>query len=607
MDKKPIVSVVIPTWNRKSRLKDALDSVFAQTFIDYEVIVVDDASTDGTSEFISMAYPSIKLITLLRHKNAAGARNEAIKAAEGNFIAFLDSDDIWFTSFLEKSVRALRNNDRAVFSACDCLVTGRRPWTAYSTPSYPDAIHHQLMKNLVVTMSAVVIRKDALMKAGPLNETLPICHDRELYLRLLFLGDLVRVPEVLVKKLRHEDNLTNDYKRWTKDVFLLLDIFFSDERSRPYAKLLPAAKTHWALKMSYHAALHGDIPFAIRMFFHSFLSSPGRTPGQIVLFLTTACNLSCAHCFIHRPPAAMNLEHMKKIFNTLNSNAHVTLTGGEPFLRDDVPQLLDILLKNPYVRHISICTNGSMPEKVESTLKQILNKNIKKNLHLQVSLDGLKETHDSIRGRTGIFQLALETCERASRLKQNYPRFSFTVHTTIMGPNIHDIEKLVNYLTDRKIPGKLALYRHEAFSVFGVPPELLHLPTEINRSLEFDIAETSELIQRILKKHPTYFCSLQGRKIKIMLNTMRSQKRQTRCYAGYADAVIYANGDIAVCEHVKPFGNLADWGGNISKAWKSDEINGQRPRLRSCACTHGCNIMTSVSQGLTFNFLRMCL
>lgn len=273
MDKKPQVSIIIPTYNRRGLIGRAMDSIFCQTYPDYEVIVVDDASTDGTAEFVSRSYPSARLIKLPHNRNAAGARNEGIGVAQGEFIAFLDSDDQWSPDFLEKSVKALQDNVSAVFSVCDCMVENKR-WRSSPSPAYADPMYRQLMESIAVTMSSVVIRREALMKAGFLNEKLSITHDRELYLRLLYSGGLAYVPHALVNRFQQSDNLTRDYRRWAREVFLLLNIFFSDERSKPYIRFYRQAKSSWAFEMFNTARWRRDIKFAIKMLLKSFLSSP---------------------------------------------------------------------------------------------------------------------------------------------------------------------------------------------------------------------------------------------------------------------------------------------------------------------------------------------
>ena len=95
--------------------------------------------------------------------------------------------------------------------------------------------------------------------------------------------------------------------------------------------------------------------------------------------------------------------------------------------------------------------------------------------------------------------------------------------------------------------------------------------------------------------YPSYFAGVQAPKVWAMVDTLRQRRRVWACYAGAEDAVIHANGDVAICEQVRPFGNLAEFGGSLATAWTSEAAETHRRQLTSCACTHGCNINTSIS------------
>jgi glycosyltransferase involved in cell wall biosynthesis len=166
--KSPKFSVIIPTYNRKDKLKKAIESVKAQTFSNYEIFVVDDASEDGTSAWVSKNYPDINLIALVENKGAAGARNEAIKQAQGEYIAFLDSDDQWLPHYLEAHIEVLSSRPNVVLSASDFVGDKEEIIFSKVWSIYPNAIHHMLMAPLISTMTVAVVRKSVLVSInGP--------------------------------------------------------------------------------------------------------------------------------------------------------------------------------------------------------------------------------------------------------------------------------------------------------------------------------------------------------------------------------------------------------------------------------------------------------
>ena len=103
------VSVVIPSYNRKDIIGRAIDSVLAQTYKDIEIIVVDDGSTDGTAEYIQKTFPNIKIF-IQENNGAASARNLGISKADGEYIAFLDTDDYWLPEKIAKQVSSITND-----------------------------------------------------------------------------------------------------------------------------------------------------------------------------------------------------------------------------------------------------------------------------------------------------------------------------------------------------------------------------------------------------------------------------------------------------------------------------------------------------------------
>lgn len=327
------------------------------------------------------------------------------------------------------------------------------------------------------------------------------------------------------------------------------------------------------------------------------VSYPLATPENIVLFLTLKCNAKCSHCFIANLNSnfyEMNLDDISKIIDSLNQPAYLLLTGGEIFLRNDLDLILDKLMLSTKVRGIKLCTNGSLTQKIEDVCKKVLGK-YDKPLNVQVSLDGLKEVHDRIRKIPDGFDKAVQTCKRIKLLRQKYPQLSLITAITIMQDNINNVAELVDFLEREKIPSKLSIIRGNSFSTFGVPSEIIDSTYEPRQEILPEIGEIEKLLHFISKKHPHYFNVGQKRKLGIMLDTLKLKKRQFICYAGYKDAVIYSNGDVALCEQVKPFGTLANWDWNFEAAWNSREAWQQRWQLTQCACIHGCNIATSIA------------
>lgn len=158
----PLISVIIPTYNRSSLIMQTLESVFIQSFKNIEVIVVDDGSSDNTADIILKNYKSQVLILTLQHSGLpAVARNAGIEAAKGDFIAFCDSDDIWMENKLEIQMQELINSNFN-FSCSNALVLGTSK--LYELPDqfrYKD-LNKELVWNNFVINSSVLLRRDII-------------------------------------------------------------------------------------------------------------------------------------------------------------------------------------------------------------------------------------------------------------------------------------------------------------------------------------------------------------------------------------------------------------------------------------------------------------
>jgi hypothetical protein len=206
--KQPAVSVVVPAYNTASYIAETLDSVFAQTFTNFEVIVVNDGSTD-TEQFEQELQPYSDRIIYVRQENrgASAARNVGINTASGEYIAFLDSDDLWLPSFLESQINALQQNPPKDFIYTaglffgDPLFDGRSIMEFY--PSHgPVTFESLLIQKCVISTPGVVARKQCLVDAGLFDENITHAEDLDLWLRVAHSGATIGYQKDVLWKCR---------------------------------------------------------------------------------------------------------------------------------------------------------------------------------------------------------------------------------------------------------------------------------------------------------------------------------------------------------------------------------------------------------------------
>jgi glycosyltransferase involved in cell wall biosynthesis len=195
------ISVVIPTYNRVSFLKDAIGSVLSQSYRDFELIVVDDGSTDETPELLLSYGKKIKVITKA-NKGPSAARNRGIKAAKGKWIAFLDSDDVWKPDKLEKQVQFIKDNpDIKICQTEEIWIrNGKRVNPRKKHEMHSGWIYEQCLPLCIVSPSSVMIHRDVFEKVGFFDETMPACEDYDLWLRIAPYYPICLVREKLIVK-----------------------------------------------------------------------------------------------------------------------------------------------------------------------------------------------------------------------------------------------------------------------------------------------------------------------------------------------------------------------------------------------------------------------
>jgi glycosyltransferase involved in cell wall biosynthesis len=197
---KPKVSVIIPSYNRADVLSRALKSVFAQTYRDFEIIVVDDCSKDNILEVVTNFNDSrIRYIKHEQNQGGGASRNTGIKEAKGEFVAFLDSDDEWLPTKLEKQLALFVNLDMGLVYCGFNLVepgikNGLRPFVSCGENFRQDL----LVSNFVGTTSVAIIRKHLLEQIKGFDVVLRSCQDWDLYIRLSEICKFACVDEYLV-------------------------------------------------------------------------------------------------------------------------------------------------------------------------------------------------------------------------------------------------------------------------------------------------------------------------------------------------------------------------------------------------------------------------
>jgi len=212
LDNSFSISVVIPTFNRLIYLERAIKSVLNQTISVNEIIIVDDGSDDGTSEFIYSNYPNLKYI-FQSNSGVSAARNTGIKAASSNWIAFLDSDDAWVTNKIQKQITELELNPEMNFCHSNeiWIRNGREIKQKNTHKKFGGFIFDKCLDKCRISPSTVICRKSLLIKLNGFDEDLAICEDYDLWLRITSNNPVIYIEKPLIIKYGgHQDQLSRN-------------------------------------------------------------------------------------------------------------------------------------------------------------------------------------------------------------------------------------------------------------------------------------------------------------------------------------------------------------------------------------------------------------
>ncbi len=244
------MSVIIPAYNRKAMLCEAVDSVFAQNYRDFELIVIDDGSTDGTAEEIEARYGARVRVLKQSNRGPAAARNLGVRRSSGEYIAFLDSDDLWLPKKLAIQTASMGADSRRQICQTEEI------WIRHGVRVNPKVKHRKAAGDIfraslelcLVSPSAAMMTRELFDAVGGFDETFPLCEDYDLWLRIALEHAVDLLPEPLVlKRGGHADQLSRStwgFDRYrVKALKKLLDAGLAGDR-RNWAIEVLARKAH---------------------------------------------------------------------------------------------------------------------------------------------------------------------------------------------------------------------------------------------------------------------------------------------------------------------------------------------------------------------------
>jgi MoaA/NifB/PqqE/SkfB family radical SAM enzyme len=306
------------------------------------------------------------------------------------------------------------------------------------------------------------------------------------------------------------------------------------------------------------------------------------TPPFMIVFINSICNLTCEHCFYWKnlnQRDDLTYGEFKKLSEELGPFENLNLSGGEPFLRPEFADICRLFIENNGVKRIYVPTNGYFTERTQTQLRRVFESKSLLGFVCELSLDGMPEYHDRFRGNPKSFANAMETYDMLAEMRNSEPRLAIHANTVAMSENLDEIRRLTEYLKER-CP---AMEHHNLAIIRG---------DRKNPSLQGPaLAQYKSLYDHIAKVWKDREEHRFGAVVEPMLQwakvkTIETSSQYVPCTAGNLTGVVYANGDVSVCETHAPLGNLRHK--SFFEIWDSEEAEALRARIKAkqCYCTN---------------------
>lgn len=320
-----------------------------------------------------------------------------------------------------------------------------------------------------------------------------------------------------------------------------------------------------------------------------------KKPKQLIVTITDQCNHSCDMCYYHNSlnigQKLMTIAEYELLAAQLPKLNLILLSGGEPFLRKDLVDIIKVFYTKSQVRQLFIPTNGSIPNTIIKKVKMMLSTMPKLQLTIMFSLEGLEEEHDKIHGMKGAFKSVIESIRRLSIVRvhqciKRKPPLALLLNSVVSNSNIDGILPLMRY-----IRSTVKVNTHTFSPMRGTgpainweapdPDKFSKLIQSAQHYFEYYLSHEPEALQATLERYSLW------------LRLIRGKGLPFQCQAGNNIGVIEPDSSIRLCELTPIVGNLRETNYDFDKVWFGSMASEIRRKIIGCSCTHSCFINAS--------------
>ena len=318
---------------------------------------------------------------------------------------------------------------------------------------------------------------------------------------------------------------------------------------------------------------------------------PVAPPPFFILFVNSICNLTCEHCFYWQDLNQrddLTFAEIDALSRELGPIENLNLSGGEPFLRADLDDIVALFAARNGVKQVYVPSSGYFTDRTEATLRSILARTDLQLFVVELSIDGLEDYHNTFRGNREAFSRAMQTYDMLAALQEEDPRLRVHAISTVTNQNIEEIRSLTTFLFER-CP---KMEHHNVPVIRGdrKNPSLLAPDPDA-------FAELWERVQEVWRPREE---GRFGGLVEPLLQwardrTLREQRQVVPCRAGVLTGVVWANGDVGLCEQHDPIGNLRE--ASFRAIWSGERAERLRADIaaKRCWCTNEVFLWPSVT------------
>lgn len=323
-------------------------------------------------------------------------------------------------------------------------------------------------------------------------------------------------------------------------------------------------------------------------------------PLQFIFFVTSRCNLKCAHCFyldkINKEKNELSLDEIEKTSKGMGGLLWLSLTGGEPFLRKDLPAIAKTFYLNNKFNILTITTNGLLTDSIVNSVSDICNMCRRSNIIVYVSIDGLKDTHNRIRQSPQSFDKAVGTIKGLKTLKKSFKNLNVATVTTLNSLNQKEAKEIAYFIKDEIKPDNMTI-------------NLLRGKPATGSLGEIDLSYYDDFVDVVksgLENNEFSYYRFPGNRLakkkeilqkKIVKAVSRDNIFVLPCLAGKLSCVLLEAGDLYFCEILdKKIGNIREADYNFKELWCSEKAREVRRFIKDtrCFCTYECAISSNI-------------